>query len=96
MNAMKLSAKALLGVAFLMFLRNVGSAWAELHSWHGITDTFDPAFMARIIDNLLPTVTAFAAGLGMDLPSGMQPTYAGPDRRGERLPEAPAPPVVAP
>lgn len=81
---MKMSAKVLLAVAALMVLRNISAAFQELHSWHGITATFDPAFLAQIINNLLPTVTAFVAGLGLDLPAGMTPVYAGPDRRGDQ------------
>lgn len=95
MNTMKLSSKVLMGVAVLMFLRNVGASWTELHEWHGVASTLDPAFVAKIIGDLLPTLTAFAAGLSSDLPASMQPTYVGPNRRGEG---ASVPPiaVVAP
>lgn len=78
---MKLSSKVLIGVAILMFLRNVGASWTELHEWHGIASTLDPAFVSKVIGDLLPTLTAFAAGLSSDLPKALQPTYAGPDRR---------------
>lgn len=83
MNTMKLSSKVLMGVALLMFVRNVGASWTELHEWHGVASTLDPAFVAKIIGDLLPTLTAFAAGLSSDLPAALQPTYTGPDRRGE-------------
>lgn len=81
MNAMKLSARTLLAVSALMILRNLGAAWGELHDWHGVTATLDPAFVSRAIGDMLPAITAFAAGLGFEMPSSMRPTYAGPDRR---------------
>lgn len=89
MNAMKISARVLLGLAALMILRNISNAWGELHDWHGVVSTLDPAFFARVIDTMFPALTSFAAGLGMSLPASMQPIYAGPDRRD--APEAPKP-----